>query len=242
MTHLDDAALVTIRDGESADPRLEQHLRGCAACRARLAEARKRGEAIESMLSGRPGTPDAALAKARVRRRLDTERAAAPRLFSRAFRRAAAILAMSAGAAYAVPGSPVPGWLGRGESRPASASGLSEAAPAVGVEATPEAMPQEAVLVPVGPRLELFVEEVAPGREVEVLWLEGSTAWISAGPGARYSVAGAGATVRAPNGPVRLGIPRTAAWVSLRINGRMVFEGTSDESSGGRTVFPAPGR
>jgi hypothetical protein len=88
----------------------------------------------------------------------------------------------------------------------------------------------------------VFVEEVQPGREVEVLWLAGTNAWVTAGPGARYSVGDGSATVRAPNGPVRLGIPRSAPWVSLRINGRMVYEGAGDDDGVERMVFPAPAR
>ena len=237
MTHLDEAAIVMVRDGERRDAVLQAHLNDCLSCRERLEEARARARAIDALLDGVEGARNLEAAKAKVRHRLDVQRSRNDRLLPRGLRRAAAILLVSAGAAYALPGSPVPGWMGIGDAGPTHV----EEAPVEGAPAVEADVPQEAVLVPVAERLEIRVEDVPAGRDIELLWLDGPTAWVTAGPGATYSVGEGSATVRAPGGAVRIGIPRTAPLVVVRVNGDVVFEGSGEDGAADRLLFPARG-
>jgi hypothetical protein len=245
MTHVDEALLVALRDDETVDPEVREHVESCVPCRHALADARARARAIEDLLAtttlqagggpavgGGPGegTDEA---KARVRARLDALRARQSRRGSGLphLRRAAAILLVAAGAASALPGSPVRVWLGLEDDAP-SAHDEALATPPPAGEVSDEAV----VLVPAGDGIEIELTDVTPDSEVELTWLSGATAQVAGGPGARYSVGDGQARAAAPNGPVRLGIPRSAPRISITINGRLVYSGTSAEADVGDVV------
>jgi hypothetical protein len=226
MNHPEEGVLLAARDGEPVGASARAHIDACAACRGTVASARRRAAAIDALLA-EPAPPlDVEGAKRRVRARLDAEREQGRRHATRFrhARRAAAVLLVSAGAAYALPGSPVPVWLGLEE--PATAGhGDPESVPA----SPPRDDEQEILLVPAGDGIDIIVEAVPAGADVEVVWLPGSSARISAGTGARYAIADGRAIATAGEGPVRIGIPRSAPRISITINGRTVYEGTSEE-------------
>ncbi len=230
MTHLAEGDILALRDEGAAEPGLRAHVDRCIPCRNALAEAHRRAAAIDDLLAADRDRVDVAAAKARVRARLDRERSREVRRATRGrhLRRAAAILALTAGAAYALPRTPIGAWLW-----PQSGPVGHTPAPAGEGTAAPE---QEIVLVPVGDGIEIVLDEVTPGTEVEVVWLEGNTARLTAGPGARYSIGDGVARASTPVGPVRIGIPRSAARISVTINGRMVYEGTGSEGEDRQVV------
>ena len=221
MTHLEDGTIVAIRDGALVDGDAVAHLNACVPCRQSLESARVRSEVIARALSSLDVPYDLNRAKAAVRARLDEQREAnrRPRRSLRThFGRAAAVLLVATGAVYALPGSPVRGWL-EGDRAPDAAAGLAP------VEATPSAteasLEWTEVEVPLTDgRIRIVLTGASPGTEVELFWTEGASARIAAGPDARFAVGVGRAEVAVGLGPVRLEIPRFAALVSLEVNGR----------------------
>jgi anti-sigma factor RsiW len=106
--HLDASQLQLLVDGElepAAGPAARAHLAGCPECRARLEQARREVTEVDDWLRGVDHPPPAVT--------VDSVLARASRLRTRWWTRAAVIVAMLglAGAAYALPGSPLRGWL-----------------------------------------------------------------------------------------------------------------------------------
>jgi hypothetical protein len=223
-THIEAGLLLALRDGEAVDGATRHHLTRCATCRSALDDARRRADALAELLG--PGGPpvDVEAAKAAVRQRLDAERARGERRIDgfRHLRRAAAILAFTAGAAYAIPRSPIPAWLGLADPPPATRIVPMESPPETGAPGE-----QELLLVTVTNGIDVVIEEAPAGSNVELTWLPGTTARIAAGPGARYTAADGRVSATAPSGPIRIGIPRSASSITIRLNGRMVYRGTS---------------
>lgn len=242
MTHVDEVALVALRDGESVDPAVAAHVAACVPCRHALADARARARAIEELLSqtavGSPGGHEVERAKAGVRARLDAQRARERRTGGSAvhLRRAAAMLLVAAGAASALSGSPVRVWLGIDPVEP-SAHDAAVATPPVSTTPPGETV----VLIPAADGIDIELTQVVAGSEVELNWLTGTSAQLAGGPGARYTVGEGHAQAAAPNGPVQLGIPRSALHISITINGRRVYSGTSEEADVGDVVRRSPG-
>ena len=227
MTHLDEATLVALRDGEGADERAAQHLNGCATCTDELGEAERRGQLnVEALAS--PDEPVAALrAKAAVRRRLDERREDVP---ARAgwwrghFGRAAALLVLTAGAASALPWSPVRDWWRGGPSETAA-----DAAP-VGPETETQAVASAAgisVAVPQG-RIAVIVSGARPGTVIEVAWVERPTARVSAPSGSGFTYADGRAEVEAAPGAIHIELPRDASFASLEVDGRVFLERSTE--------------
>jgi len=250
MTHADEATLVALRDGEPVDPGVRLHVETCVPCRTALADARERARAIDDLLetnalrAGYGPTGAGAVgagtehAKAKVRAQLDAQRARESRAGAGLahLRRAAAILLVAAGAASAFPGSPVRVWLGVDDPAP-SPHDAAIAAPT----AAPQTPSEAVVLVPAADGIDIELTDVAPDSEVELTWIAGTTAQVACGPGARYAVAEGQARAAAPNGPVRLGIPRSTPRISITINGRLVYSGTSEEATVGDVVRRSAG-
>ena len=223
MNHVDEGLFLAVRDGEPVDDDSRAHVRTCVSCRHALAEAEARSQEIDALLKASDLPVPVEQAKARVRARLDAERSRGERRLDRGrhLRRAAAILVVSAGAAYALPGSPLPGWLGMEE------DGTDAAAFVEPIEGGDEE--QELLLVPAGNGIDSVVWRAAAGGDIEVVWREGASARSSAGPGARYAISDGRAIATAAGGPIRIGVPRSAPRISITINGRMVYEGTGTD-------------
>jgi hypothetical protein len=143
---------------------------------------------------------------------------------------------VAAGAASALPGSPVRAWLGLEDDAPSPHDAALATPPS-----TPEAPDEAVVLVPAGDGIEIELTDIAPGSEVELTWITSTTAQVAGGPGARYSVGDGQARAAAPQGPVRLGIPGSAPRISITINGRLVYTGTSAEADVGDVVRRSEG-
>ncbi|HSM04719.1 MAG TPA: hypothetical protein VK858_08845 [Longimicrobiales bacterium] len=226
--HIDETLLIALRDEETVDADAWEHLSSCASCRASLTDARRRAEAMAELLSPSGPAVDVAAAKRAVRRRLRTERRHDGRRTDRFrhLRRAAAVLLVSAGAAYAIPRSPIPAWLGLGDPVPVEPAAPVVESPASG--GTAEA--QEVLVVAVTEGIDIVIRELPPGTEVRMVWLAGTNAQIAAGPGARYTAGEGRVAATAPVGPIRMGIPRSASSITISLNGRMVYRGTSAEA------------
>lgn len=248
MSHIDAGTIVTIRDGGLVDGEARRHVQECVVCRAALADARILSQSVERALEALAPEVDVdlAVAKAEVRRRLDRRREAthrsAPGLLP-SLGRAAGLLLVAAGVAWALPGSPVRDWLGRG-----SAPGSVEA-PAPRDAATATAAEGIEVGVPAS-GLRIVLASVAPDATIEVLWSDDARATIVAGPGSRYAVSDGRAGVVAGPGPVRVTLPR-AGPITIEVDGRMILRQADGESevtgdvlsrSADRIVFATGGR
>lgn len=216
MSHLDAGAITTLRDRALVDDDVRRHAETCPVCRQALDDARERRDQVEGLLRSldAPEAPDLEAAKRKVRLRLDRKRQAAHRprrLFPFALGRAAALLLVAAGVAYALPGSPLRSWL--------TGDAPTEVVPTSTVTGD-AATASEGLQVAVPPSgLRIALLDVAPDMPVEVRWIEGEQARIDGGPGARYTVSEGRTEARVASGPIRLELPRSGARVTVELDG-----------------------
>lgn len=220
MSHLDAGAIATLRDRGLVDDDVRRHAETCPVCRQALDDARERKGQVEQLLRSldAPGSPDVEAAKRKVRLRLDRKRQASHRLrplFPFALGRAAALLLVAAGVAYALPGSPLRSWLTDGDDTAVVPTATVEGAPATTFEGLEVAVP------PSG--LSIALLDVAPDMPVEIRWIEGEQARIDGGPGARYTVSEGRTEARVRSGPIRLELPRSGGRVTVEADGLVVL-------------------
>lgn len=220
MTHLEEGTIVAIRDGQLVDADAKAHVGTCAQCASALDGARRRAELVSSALSLLDAPVDTKRAKQVVRRRLDHQREAdtATTRWVVHLRRAAAVVLLTAGAAYALPGSPVRGWLGPEPETVDTPPGTTSAQESArgGIE----------VLVPDG-RIRVSLTQVQPGVTIEVVWTDEARARISAAPGSSFSFGDGRAEADVAGGPVLVELPRLAPVISLVVDGRTYLRRSS---------------
>jgi hypothetical protein len=229
MRHLDESAILAIRDvGEVGDAE-RAHLEGCASCAAALEAARARAVSIEHALSSldRPIEPTAA--KAGVRARLAQKRVAAEsgRWGGWHLGRAAALLLVTAGAAAALPGSPLRSlWSPPpAETDPAGELPTLGAPQGPGADArSPLDDPGIAVAVPDG-FVHVVVRGADPGTEMWVVWRSEPSARVIAPPGSRFTYAAGRVEVDASRGAIRVELPSGVEEVSLEVDGQIFLQG-----------------
>ena len=225
MTHLDEATLVALRDGEGADGPTAEHLGGCATCTDELGESERRAQLIGEALASLDEPVDVLHAKAAVRRRLDARREdvrARGGWWRRHLGRAAAILVLTAGAASALPWSPVRQWWEAGQVETASAPG-----PGGTAEQAAASMTGISVAVPQG-RIAVVVRGAQPGTVIEVDWVERATARVSAPTGSGFTYADGRAEVEAAPGAIHVELPRDASFALLEVDGRVFLERSAE--------------
>jgi hypothetical protein len=210
-----------MRDGALLSTDAHLHVEACDACREALDSAKVRAAEVASDLETLDLPIDVEAAKTRVRERMDAMRSAERPQRGRPWYvgRAAALLLLTAGAAYALPGSPVRDWISP------SATHDDESAGVTGPRA-PEPLGIE-VDVPDG-RIRITLRGMIAESELEVVWLDTPTARISAALGSSYSLAEGHLQATVTAGPVRVEIPRGASMISIEVNGRMVLQRSED--------------
>lgn len=247
MKHLEEGAILAIRDGMPVSSQARGHAEECSTCEGALALASQRASLVGSALGTLDTPVDVDGAKARVRARLDARRAA-ERPRRRAYLplgRAAALLLVAGGAAWAMPGSPVRDWVSSTDSDAAVDSAPLEAVPAQAVEGggIEVDMPAEGIVV--------SLSSVDGDSDVRLEWVDRPVARISAAAGSTYAFAEGRAEADVAPGPVVVEIDRAATSVTIEINGQVVFAGTASaatvtdgtaSSTADGLVFPAPAR
>lgn len=228
--HLDSEQLQRLLHGESlpggsAGPR--DHLTECAECRDRLEVARREEAEVFGLLArlDHPaGAPD-------IRAVLDSARRP-PRL---ALRLAAGFLLalLGAGAAWAIPGSPLPGWVRTGR---AWITDRSRVAPAPGPDA-----PTTGLAIPAGDRFVVEFAATQDSGEVEVRLVDGEQLVARAmGTGVSF-ITGPG-RLQIENAGVRTGyqleVPRATRSVEVRVAGRRILMKDGERSE---PALPANG-
>ncbi|MDH3207264.1 MAG: hypothetical protein OEO79_11665 [Gemmatimonadota bacterium] len=229
MRHLDEATLLSVRDGGPLEAGVRMHLDACATCSRALAAAQARAEAIALTLTALDGPVEATAAKAGVRARVRAAGQPAPRRWaSQHLGRAAALLLVTAGAAAALPGSPVRSLLRSPATEPevaAPAATLSESAPqALAVDAASSGI---SIAVLDGP-VHVVVRGAAAGSELLVTWTDETAASVRAASGSRFTYAAGRVEVDASRGTVSLELPRAATRVSVEVDGRLYLSGSPE--------------
>lgn len=224
MTHLDEGTILTIRDRGLVDSGAREHLDGCPSCTMALDTAKERADAVaRSLRTLDDGAPiDVEAAKAEVRRRVDARRDAHPRRgpwIHRSLGRAAILVLLASGAVYALPNSPLRGWLaGTGTSSPGVVESSTDGGVSPGVELTVPAT-----------GLSIRLTAVAADQRIEVVWIDGDQLSVVAGSDSRYEVSATGVGVVVSAGDVRIGVPIGPAPIIIEANGRMVLSRVDGE-------------
>jgi hypothetical protein len=234
MTHLDEATMVALRDGDLTAGYPLEHLRDCDACADEMKEASGRSHAIAEALASLDEPVDALRARAAVRRRLDARRGeqGGSRAWLRGHvGRAAALLALTAGAASALPWSPVRQWWA---GAPVETTAEPDPEPVVGAVSQGAPVAGISVAVPEG-RIAVIVTGTEAGTVIDVRWVERATARVSAPSGSGFTYADGRAEVEAAPGPIEVQLPREADAASLVVDGRLFLE-----RSGARLEVPGP--
>jgi hypothetical protein len=236
--HLDPEQVELALDpGVRQGSEVEQHLRTCSACQARLDQARQEDVWIRERLGLLDHVPPPITARSVVAR--------AGRSW-RGWERLAAgiILALAAaGAAYAAPGSPLPGLIRRVIHGAAPTVRPSEAPP------TPDDRPsQSGIAVAPGDRLTIEFASPEPGDTAVISLSDDSEVTIRASGGkTTFASEPNRLIVRQRGGPARFEIlvPRDARWVMLAVGQRRLWlkagariDGSGSSGGGGRYVLP----
>jgi hypothetical protein len=224
MAHLDEEQLQRLLHRElpaRAESAAREHVAGCVECRRRLSEAEQEEAEVHGLLHAVDVPPPRIRAEA-VALRAELDTVAARTRGSAWLRRAAGVLLAVgiAGAAYAVPGSPVRGWvhavveqLGGPRQRPAPAP-----APGIAVGAGISVLPEE--------KLSILFKLAQGDGQVFVSLTDGPEVRVHAPTGAATFTSGSGRLlidVRDPSAAFEVQIPRSAPWVEIRVGGDRVF-------------------
>jgi hypothetical protein len=260
MTHLDEARLLTLRDGHpETDPAGEAHVAECGPCQVVLERLRGRAASIAGALASLDASHDLEAARAQVLQRVGgrpseaTEvtplRRRRPRLWGAELGRAAGIILVTAtAAAAALPGSPVRRWV---QDLVSSEPGPAEAVSAPGTSLAPSARETTGVRLPLssGP-LRVTLLDVGAGGEIHVRWVPGAEAAVFAPVGSRFASGENRIQATVVPGPIRVELPDNLVPVSLEVNGRIYLSKTSQgleilgpaaERQAEEIVFQVPG-
>jgi len=263
MTHLDEGLLRALIDGETVDGDADSargHLDECDSCQALQAELRDAGSVIGAALGHLDTVAAPVGAKAAVLARVATtpdiapaapkaQRRGAPSFTERfAFARAAIlVLFFGAAVATALPASPVRGWIGAGWDRAVELfTGPTRNESAVApVDSTPTPQTPESagVRLEVGDgELVVLLDDIEPGTELDVRFVDGFQAAAFAAQPARFRTAEGRIEVTGASGRVRVDIPRSVEVASIHVNGRMYITKAGDELDvAGPIVTRTPG-
>ncbi len=251
--HLDEERLQRLIDDELASAEKDaalQHVAACADCRRRFEDGTRENRRVHELLrfldAPAPAMSADAIARRAEAEELGRAAAAAPgRTRGSWIRRAAgfAIVIGIAGAAYAIPGSPVRGWI---HDVTRKLTGRPEA-PAP----TPGRTGVSGVAVAPGDRLSILIEPGALGAELRIDLTDGLDVRVQGPAGAAAYTSSAGYLLirgRDSSAVFDVQIPRSAPWVEIRARDERVFlkEGprvtTGGSRMGGHYVLPLPGR
>jgi hypothetical protein len=146
-------------------------------------------------------------------------------------------LLLTAGAASALPGSPVRGWLLQGwEALVGSHSQVLDAETGTAVHSEAVVTPEASDPVETGASIlagdegvELWIRGLPPGADLRVVWVDGNMAGIFAGEGTRFRTEPGRLEAEAPPGTVRVEIPRSLSRVVVGVDGKVLVRVSGDE-------------
>ena len=225
--HLEEEQVQRLLHGEltaQAESGAREHAAGCIECRRRLAEAEREENEVHALLRAVDDPAPPRISAEAVAARAQAGVAAGPRVGDLAWlRRAAAILVVVgiAGAAYAVPGSPIRKWVhaivqklgGRPGPTPGPAPGDSTAIGA-GISVLPEQ------------KLLILIRSAEGDGQVFVSLTDEPEVQVHAPTGAAAFTSSAGQLlidVQDPSATFEVEIPRSAPWVEIQTGTGQVF-------------------
>lgn len=237
MKHVDEGTLLALRDGEHVSDEARLHLEECATCRSALAAAHARADEVEHTLTAldRPIEPTAAKAGVRARLRPaghDGPQPVSSRWSGRHLGRAAGLLLVTAGAAAALPGSPLRSlWVPSEAVEAPPATADQDAAPVSergesGASFSTEDGVGIAVAV-IDSSVYVVVRGAHPGTVLSVAWTDQSSARVIAPAGSRFTYAAGRIEVDASRGAISIELPRNAGEVSVEVDGQLYLQGSS---------------
>lgn len=237
MTHLEEAQLLAVRDGEAGAEAHAGHLAACTDCLAAVEQARGRQARLSGALGALGGAEipwDAEGARARVRARvagLTAERSGTVPLRPRrpwavmTLGRAAGLLLVTAAGLSALPGSPVRTWFSSalapfGAASPEATAPLAAPAPEPLGETTGVRL-----AVPSGP-VSVVLTGTRTGDSILVRWVPGAEAAVMAPVGSRFTTAEGRLAAAVVPGGIRVELPRGVTPLSLEVDGRVYLRST----------------
>lgn len=225
MGHPDEGLIRAFLDGEAGREagRLRTHLDECAACSVVAEEQRRALATLRDALALLDVEPSGGRARERILRTASERRRLAGQLRRSLPRAAAIIVFLAAGAAAAMPGSPVRQWALAGFRATFGSQGTSPSTPVESPGLVPEAAPAGtetvgATLRATSEGLELRVVGLRPGALLRVSLVEGDRAGIFAGEGTRFRTESRRMEAADPPGDVKVEIPVGAPDVRLFVN------------------------
>lgn len=219
LLHVDEEQIQRLLDGELESPAqdsVRDHLVTCSACRSRLAQVEQKDGELLALLRLLDHAPP----------RVDAEALAGGargRTFS-SWRRAATVALMlgAAGAAYAVPGSPVRGWIDRMASWV-----VGPPEPVTDSPATVEAEPSiSGIAVAPGQRFSILFSTYQTAGRASVSLSDETAVVVRALNGTAAFTSDVGRLLIGNEGSAadfEIQIPREAPWVEIRVAGRQVL-------------------
>jgi len=238
--HLDEEQVQRLLHGELS-PRVErsarEHVAGCGDCRRHLAEAEREESEVLALLRAVDDPLPLRTSAGGVAAMAELASAPAHARDLAWFRRAAGIIVAVgiAGAAYAVPGSPVRGWVHAIVQKLGGRPETSGVAPAPGGSPAQgsgiSVLPEQKLLI-------LFKSDQGDGQ-VFVSLTDGTEVQVHAPTGAATFTSGVGQLVidvRDPSATFEIEIPGSAPWVEIQAGTDRIFlkEGARVTTSGSK--------
>ena len=246
--HLDEERIERMRDAEGPADGLaadRRHVLACAQCAALLERATADAEDVRRWL----GALDPPVAEADVVE--ETLRATLARAAPARRRRipalaAAAVLVVVAGAAFAVPGSPLRAWVIALVSGPLRAGRSSEPAPGTAPPETVAEAPRSGVAIAPGPSVVVRFTTTQAAGSIAVRLVDDPEVLVEGPAGAARYASGAGRIVVDNAGSTasfEVLVPRSAPKVEIRVAGRRLFLKDGDRvtavaGAGGAYILP----
>lgn len=226
--HVEDAALLAALDGElAADERaaVEAHLSACAECARRGEElrftVRRVAAALEELDAPGPWADmppalreAAAASPAPIRSREPGTERSGTKVGRRAIAAAAGLTLLLAAGAYAVPGSPVRGWVDDSIGAIATLIGVEEAGPE-------EAGPTTVSVEPVDGAVRVAVLGATSSLRIRISLSDGEEASVTARQAAFHVESGT-IGVTDPAGELTIALPRAARTATVEVDGTVV--------------------
>lgn len=241
--HLEGEALQRLLDGElteEGERAAREHLAECEACRGSLAQAEKETADVQALLRAvDTPTPEVRIEALALRGEL-AKASVRPRGSSRLRRAAAVLVAVGiAGAAYAIPGSPLRAWV-----RAIVSLGARETADRGGAASSKGGTGVSGIAQLPGERLVILFQRRGSG-EARVQLTDDPNVEISVAPGAATFASKADFVligVRDSTAAFDVRIPLHAPWIEIRSGEDRVFlKDGGRVTSGGITVAAARG-
>ncbi len=246
MAHPDEGLIRAFLDGEISEGEAEAFLSHSGSCPECQAEIRVQEEAMAQaarallLLDTEPSVAEALgrfQGRTGAQNRMKGEKSSRWGTPGSLLKAASIALLLTAGAASALPGSPVRGWLAQGWNVLTGDSGPQGAAqdgiqPEGGDPAglpDPSAQETWARMVPGGDGVEIGLFDLPDDAEIRVLWIQGEQVSVFAHEGTRFRTEANRLEAHSPPGGVRVEIPNSLTRVLLTLDGRTLLRKSGTE-------------